>query len=657
MSVLDQKPTFHVGICMAGAISAGAYTAGVMDYLFEALEHWERAKKLQNNSYAWKQGDYRKVPRHDVLIDVIGGASAGGMTAAIAAAATQIKFDPITQADEHDDARTTQNPLFNSWVNLTETDQQDMMSQMLSNSDIESNPKNSGKEVRAAFNSTFIEEIATSVLEKGVESTYERPYIASDADIFTTVTNLRGFDYQITFKTTSGDRNLKMKMHRDYAFFKFSSKNDRGTAPTVINTEGDHATTVDLPNDGRIPISFTSGNILNVDILKQAAMSTGAFPVGLESRDLIRSRAYIKNNKYLNLMLSVKDTSGASYELVPQDESFHTLNVDGGVINNEPFEITQSLLDDRRRSKLHANGASGDYTVKTSAAEFDSTVVMIDPFPNDEGLEDGFVSKKALRNLVPSIISAMRGQLMLKDEQIKRAYLSDDYTRFLIMPVRSAMGESENSKNEARLFPIACGSLGGFGGFFSKKFRTHDYFLGRRNCQKFLQEHFSAPANADNPILRFGYEDDEYTIVTKNTDGVANTYLPLIPDVRVHGDEQSGFWLAKPLKEERYAYPKIKLSYLLSLKPKIQDRVKCILNNIEHVSKVDKLPKEILKSKILPRINKESKFDNLFNQGKKRAVHLYLGIGKYFAKSYIAKNCINTIVEEMEKRNLVDVDC
>ena len=33
-----EDKTFHLGLCLAGAVSAGAYTAGVVDYLFEALD-------------------------------------------------------------------------------------------------------------------------------------------------------------------------------------------------------------------------------------------------------------------------------------------------------------------------------------------------------------------------------------------------------------------------------------------------------------------------------------------------------------------------------------------------------------------------------------------------------------------------------------------
>ena len=39
-----KNKTFRIGICMAGAVSAGAFTAGVMDYLMEALGDWEEKK-------------------------------------------------------------------------------------------------------------------------------------------------------------------------------------------------------------------------------------------------------------------------------------------------------------------------------------------------------------------------------------------------------------------------------------------------------------------------------------------------------------------------------------------------------------------------------------------------------------------------------------
>ena len=67
----------------AGAVSAGAYTAGVMDFLIETLHNWEQ--------HRGKPG----VPTHRVVIPVIGGASAGGMTGILTAAAINQRFQPV----------------------------------------------------------------------------------------------------------------------------------------------------------------------------------------------------------------------------------------------------------------------------------------------------------------------------------------------------------------------------------------------------------------------------------------------------------------------------------------------------------------------------------------------------------------------------------
>ena len=36
----QKDKVFHLAITMAGAISAGAYTAGVLDFILEALDKW-----------------------------------------------------------------------------------------------------------------------------------------------------------------------------------------------------------------------------------------------------------------------------------------------------------------------------------------------------------------------------------------------------------------------------------------------------------------------------------------------------------------------------------------------------------------------------------------------------------------------------------------
>jgi len=40
-----EDSSFRIGLALSGAISAGAYTAGVLDYLFQALNAWERERE------------------------------------------------------------------------------------------------------------------------------------------------------------------------------------------------------------------------------------------------------------------------------------------------------------------------------------------------------------------------------------------------------------------------------------------------------------------------------------------------------------------------------------------------------------------------------------------------------------------------------------
>lgn len=100
----SQEP-FRLGIAMAGAISAGAYTAGVMDYLLEALDRWQKAKD---------SGE--AVPGHSVRIDAMTGASAGGMTAAIAARALQGEIVHVSMDRRSSPDAKRANMLYRSWV-------------------------------------------------------------------------------------------------------------------------------------------------------------------------------------------------------------------------------------------------------------------------------------------------------------------------------------------------------------------------------------------------------------------------------------------------------------------------------------------------------------------------------------------------------------
>jgi len=83
---------------MADAVSAGAYTAGVLEFMIEALEEWQKAKDIfRAHLSSPNAGLTVPVPLHDVSIGAFSGASAGRMYAAsLRSIMVQSEFQRIT---------------------------------------------------------------------------------------------------------------------------------------------------------------------------------------------------------------------------------------------------------------------------------------------------------------------------------------------------------------------------------------------------------------------------------------------------------------------------------------------------------------------------------------------------------------------------------
>jgi len=214
------KPTYHIGLCMAGAISAGAYTAGVMDYLFEALDNWEKAKRGELPGV-----DKNSVPQHDVIIDVMGGASAGGITSGLGALAAYTNFKPVTLGLPAAEKIKTQqaNLFYNTWVNLTEKEGNDMFTQILNPEDL------LGGNIYSLLNAGFIEEIAANTVKPiqndnnngdSENNNFKRGYINDEMQLIVTLTNLNGIPYQINFLSDSTNQNPQyVYNYRDFGHF------------------------------------------------------------------------------------------------------------------------------------------------------------------------------------------------------------------------------------------------------------------------------------------------------------------------------------------------------------------------------------------------------------------------------------------------------
>src|SRR5499425_1579067 len=140
---------FRIGINMAGAVSAGAYTAGVLDFLVEALDAWyaEREKWKDKDPSIWP------IPSHDVSLEVLSGASAGGLCAAISAVALQEEFDHVRSIPPALNAAAV-NRLYDCWVQRIDVEP------LLGTADLEKDPN----VVRSLLDCTRIEEIADLAL-------------------------------------------------------------------------------------------------------------------------------------------------------------------------------------------------------------------------------------------------------------------------------------------------------------------------------------------------------------------------------------------------------------------------------------------------------------------------------------------------------------
>jgi hypothetical protein len=438
-----QPKTFEVGIVMAGAISAGAYTAGVMDFIIEALDAYEEAKRAPG----WNG------PTHDVRIPVLAGASAGGMTAAITALHTFHGLKHVWPGEAVPDSPA--NRLYSSWV-------KDVSIEAL----LETTDLDRGGGVDGAKSALCCDVLAKIVNDAFILSEKVRvPYWAGSGEdhflrVLLTVTNLRGVPY--SFKLFGDSDRYGMLNHGDYLDFTV------GLDPPKIA--------------GSISLNVADTRGRDWDLFRTAALATGAFPIGLMPRKLTRETSDYR----VSDRVVYEDMKGVIHvnpdDSIASEQDYPFVAVDGGVIDNEPFEITRRHLSG---GAARHNERAGKFATKA--------VVLVDPFPNTVKAPK-YDTNDTLVSIVPKLFSTLMDQARFKPEELKLAEQYDVYSRFIICPRRRSDG------NElAEIYPIASGVLGGFGGFLHHSFRRHDYLLGRRNAQAFLKWGFALPET--NPLF------------------------------------------------------------------------------------------------------------------------------------------------------------
>ena len=345
------------------------------------------------------------------------------------------------------------------------------------------------------LNSDALTAIARDSL-RAIRPTGERyAFLSNPTHLFLTRTNLDGVPYPIMFEGSE----FWMNLHEDRAHFAVANLGTRDFPEQEcrwLKTWDDAGLPIDFKDcGGQGEHGGPLGEVL--ESYAQAALTTSAFPFGFQAREIsvraadIRRRALpFEAGTYPEMLRQLPMEQGAQSDL----SSF--ICIDGGALNNEPFELarwTIRNLDETQNSR----------DPKTA----NRAVILIAPFPpappaklGKKDSDKGSKSRKddlALLFVARSLIPALVDQARFKSSDLIAAADPKIYSRHLISPSRGK--PKPTSPDEAAQPDLACGLLYAFGGFLDEQFREHDFQLGRRNCQKFLRDHFRL--HPQNPVF------------------------------------------------------------------------------------------------------------------------------------------------------------
>ncbi|UOB19316.1 patatin-like phospholipase family protein [Abyssalbus ytuae] len=507
-----ENKKFKLCITMAGAVSAGAYTGGVLDYLLETLHLWEKAK-VRNRELGENHPDYdHSIPMHDIEIDVISGASAGGITGTISLLSV---LDENYQYANESNPEGKNNLFYQSWVEMADDEKSNTLTKLLSTDDLEK-----VKKPEALLNTSAIEMIANKALTINKAVKYP-PYVSKNLDLILTTTNLRGINFKIDFSGINDDSSSVITSHGGFLRYKVKNElHDRG-----------------IPDDNKsLYYVLDLNEEQDIEYLRDATLSTAAFPIGLKPREIVISKKYIQ--RYPKYLFGRR--KGISPIINDNEEAYKFNSIDGGLINNEPFGIGLKILKEKNPGILKKDNYA---------------VIMVDPFPNQDNTTLEPHNGRNIIDVAKGMFKALRNQVMFNQDGILDALSLSDRTKFLIAPSRkqNINGVWRRSKNHLASYPIS-----GFAGFLDKSFRKHDFELGRKNCQAFLRYYFSV--EKENIEKRLGeqvskeaLERFSYAYPPRDVNG--KYYFPIIPDMKVKTAFDTSFLTDKYGNEADIPYP------------------------------------------------------------------------------------------------------
>lgn len=507
MKYADPAPnTYEMALVFGGTVSAAAYSAGVVDFLIEALDCWaeEKKKNAQNT------------PQHKVCIKVLAGASGGGVTAAALARCLPYSFPHVSLgANQEVPDNADQNPFFSLWVNRLDLAGRDDLAGLCDTGDLPEDEAVTGllSSIPLDAAATWLAKYANTPGLKNYEPRSQ--FFADPLEVILTYTNVHGIPYGVAydagwhFSVDTAD-HVRFSIGWDHNVGRRLTRPCSGDAIQVLDNPG--------------PFSDPVGDFqINWNTFTEFAKGTGALPGGLKARKLQRP-AYHYLYRPVVLPPQEPDIPAVVKVRMPVWEKFldstqtgfsdtyELLAVDGGGTDNQPVELARVALA----------GVGGRNKRDKSAAN--RGVILIDPFDDQPDCDDhdellsysektgrkipaDLRKSDAIIHVIPNTLSALLNRARFSTSDTLLAADGDVFSRFRILPVRPV--DINNPVGETIVGAKAAATTGasGFVGFLDKELRVHDFFLGRYNCQQFLKYEFCLAK--DNPVFIDGLSQSD----------------------------------------------------------------------------------------------------------------------------------------------------
>jgi predicted acylesterase/phospholipase RssA len=509
-------PTKYLAVTIAGAVSLGSYEAGATYEILDAVrQHNDNPETIVN-------GDF-------IRIDVLTGASAGGMTATILAQKLLFQRDVFVGV--------YYNPLYDAWV------RQINLEGLLSSVD---KPISEGGDPAplSLFSSQLIEQIAQNILAQQDAS----GHVPLNGGMHNAIDPTRGIRLGLALTNINGvNYGYQVFGGDEFRYTNFSDQLLRAFGP------GDR--------------SFPPWKEIS-----EAAVACGAFPFAFRSKALLRSRADFGPTDTLDPW--------------PANAQRHIFAyTDGGVLQNQPLGMAKNLVDlndnhlcNENRFYLFVSPSPMEGIQDLDLTEQNTNFLRIGKrlieLCRGQSVFRDWIDAQEL-NLQIDLLDARAAELAaaLQRHLIDVPSLTETSQRIVDLLYSTSSSAETQTQAFSRLalqYAVEVGSLGGFGtaeakafllsiltfeksanlgerdrmqiygiitekdnlagaglsafvGFFDLAFREHDYDWGRTVAQKLLRNpKFSAP-NQLGPIR---YTPASIRPINTSLDGIRLNAIP-----------------------------------------------------------------------------------------------------------------------------------